>query len=111
MPVEDNPSARLSAIQRGAPVEVVADVVGGRAVQHGFDAGAVAVVHKAGTRRAAYGRQAVLGVRDASYLTLFPVVPSLSRVSSCIQFSGIRYSDYSRDAMKSFRLLCGPSVC
>ena len=38
---------------------VVADVVGGHAVQHGFDAVAVAVVDEAGVGGAAYGLQTV----------------------------------------------------
>jgi len=56
MPVDDNPSARLPALRRGAPVEVVADVVGGHTVQCGVDTAAVAVILKAGARRAAHGR-------------------------------------------------------
>lgn len=50
------------------PLEVGADVVGGHAAQHGFDAVAVlhsgqaAVVDEAGAGCAAYGCQATLGV-------------------------------------------------
>ena len=44
------------------PLEMGADVVRRHAVQHGFDAVAVAVVDKAGAGRVAYGRQAVFGV-------------------------------------------------
>lgn len=43
------------------PLEVGADVIGGHAVQHGVDAGAIAIIREAGTRRAAHGCQAVFG--------------------------------------------------
>ena len=50
------------------PPEVIADVGGGHAVQHGFDKGAVpaseqaVVVDEAGARCAAHGGQAIFGV-------------------------------------------------
>ena len=49
-----------------APLEVVADVVGGHAAQRGFDVVAVPVVGEAGADCAAHDRQAVFG--DATAL-------------------------------------------
>ena len=66
MPVDAHPPARLSALRRGASVEVVADVVGGHAVQHGFDKGAGAIVRKVSVRYAAHDHRTVFG--DAAAL-------------------------------------------
>lgn len=60
-----------------APLEVVADVIGGHAAQRGFDVVAVPVVGEAGADCAAHDRQAVFGDATALLYLYF-----------CIRFYG-----------------------